>query len=210
MDLHTARYIQNISQYDIQRETGVYQPVLSLFENSGIDSLKEADKLKIQKYLNMKKTKKLLDIGCGTGYFLKTAELKGLIAYGIDISKEAIPVVPAAHYLCGGIQADLEGRTDIDGLYACGETAFTGLHGANRLASNSLLEGLVFSDLIFNNLLQKERENIENFPAIPSWNPGSAVDSDESVVVSQNWDEIRRLMQNYVGIVKTDKRLERA
>lgn len=129
------------------------------------------------------------------------------LTYGIDITKQRIPVVPAAHYQCGGISTDLEGRTTVPGLWAVGECAHTGLHGANRLASNSLLEGLVFgyrAAVALRTLPQVK------FPEIPEWDSGGAIPSDEAVVISQNWDELRRLMWNYVGIVRTDKRLKRA
>lgn len=128
---------------------------------------------------------------------------------GIDITKQAIPVVPAAHYTCGGIMTDLNGQSDVEGLYAIGETAFTGLHGANRMASNSLLECLVFAKTAAANIA----ESIEQIPAcrdLPPWDESKVSDSDEAVVISHNWDELRRFMWDYVGIVRSDKRLARA
>ena len=126
---------------------------------------------------------------------------------GIDISKQPIPVVPAAHYTCGGIHVDLSGRTDIAGLHAIGEATYTGLHGANRLASNSLVECMVFArsaatDIVATPLPQP--------PALPAWDDSRVTDADEAVVISHNWDELRRFMWDYVGIVRTNKRLERA
>lgn len=131
---------------------------------------------------------------------------------GIDITKEPIPVVPGAHYACGGLQVDIDGRTTIPGLYAIGEVACTGLHGANRLASNSLLEGLVFAHrAALDALLQHNKGNyITDFSDVNEWVVGEAIPSDENVVVSQDWDELRRYMWNYVGIVRSDRRLERA
>jgi L-aspartate oxidase len=129
--------------------------------------------------------------------------------FGIDITREPIPVVPAAHYTCGGVVTDLAGRTDLAGLYAVGETACTGLHGANRLASNSLLECLVVGRSAAEAIKEAAPGAHAQAP-LPAWDESRVSDSDEEVVVAHNWDELRRLMWNYVGIVRTDKRLERA
>ena len=131
------------------------------------------------------------------------------LKYGIDITKDPIPVVPAAHYTCGGINTDLNGCTELNNLYAIGETAHTGLHGSNRMASNSLLECLVFAQAAAKHIT----ENIStpyHYQKISNWDESRVTDSDEDVVISHNWDELRRFMWDYVGIVRTNKRLERA
>lgn len=129
---------------------------------------------------------------------------------GCDMTKGPIPVVPAAHYTCGGVMTDLNGRCDLDGLYAIGECAHTGLHGANRLASNSLLECVVFAQAAAQDINQRSGEFQAEASALPPWDESRVTDADEEVVVSHNWDELRRFMWDYVGIVRTDKRLERA
>jgi L-aspartate oxidase len=126
---------------------------------------------------------------------------------GIDITREPIPVVPAAHYTCGGVVTDMAARTDLGGLYAIGETTFTGLHGANRLASNSLLECVVFSASAAQEILAAP---VEPLPHLPQWDESRVRDADEEIVISHNWAELRRFMWDYVGIVRTNKRLERA
>ncbi|SCK29834.1 L-aspartate oxidase [Vogesella sp. LIG4] len=126
---------------------------------------------------------------------------------GIDITQQPIPVVPAAHYTCGGLVTDLKGRTDVEGLYAVGEVACTGLHGANRLASNSLLECMIIGKAAAADILASKPVKL---PTMPDWDDSQVTDNDEEVVISHNWDELRRAMWDYVGIVRTNKRLERA
>jgi L-aspartate oxidase len=132
-----------------------------------------------------------------------------LLSLGINMTREPIPVVPAQHYTCGGLLIDLDGRTDLPGLYAAGECTESGLHGANRLASNSLLECFVFGDAAAADILANW-DSFEAPPQVRPWDESRVTDSDEEVVIKQNWTEIRRFMWNYVGIVRTTKRLERA
>ncbi|MCL6417159.1 L-aspartate oxidase [Aestuariirhabdus sp. Z084] len=132
------------------------------------------------------------------------------LSFGIDITRDPIPVVPAAHYTCGGVMVDHQGRTDLEGLYAIGETSFTGLHGANRLASNSLLECVVYGRSAAEDIRIELAQADTSLPNLPEWDESQVTDSDEDVIIAHNWEELRRFMWDYVGIVRTNKRLQRA
>jgi len=131
-------------------------------------------------------------------------------AFGFDMTQDPLPVVPAAHYTCGGVMVDRHGRTDLDGLYAIGEVTYTGLHGANRMASNSLLECLVYSSAAAQDIRKRLENETDISAPPPDWDESQVKDSDEDVVITHNWEELRRFMWDYVGIVRTDKRLARA
>jgi len=153
-----------------------------------------------------------LDISHRSGNFLNEhfpTVKQQCLSFGIDITVHPIPVVPAAHYTCGGIVVDHHGCTDLLNLYAIGETSFTGLHGANRMASNSLLECIVYARSAANHIREK-LHGINRIEKAPPWDESRVTDSDEDVVIAHNWDELRRFMWDYVGIVRTQKRLQRA
>ena len=155
---------------------------------------------KIQIGANIRAIRKMRKIG-------QTQLVARLQLLGIDITREPIPVVPAAHYTCGGIITDIKGKTDIDGLYAVGEAACTGLHGANRLASNSLLECLILGRMATADIARQKDSGLS---LLPPWDESQVSNPSEEVVISHNWDELLRFMWDYVGIVRTTKRLERA
>ncbi|MBL4748723.1 MAG: L-aspartate oxidase [Magnetovibrio sp.] len=135
---------------------------------------------------------------------------KNTKAFGFDMAKEPLPIVPAAHYTCGGVMVNRQGRSDVDGLYAIGEVTYTGLHGANRMASNSLLECLVYSSAAAEDIRARLEAGVDAPVSPPQWDESQVTDSDEDVVITHNWEELRRFMWDYVGIVRTDKRLARA